>query len=94
MTEKQKQRYEHGLFNIGLEAAIKHPKAKLWAGANNVDNFSLAIFGTIHNAVLDDVILLLDNDDSEWLNEACKNNEKKLKEFVSKIAAEAYGKLK
>ena len=92
MTDKR-SKHERGLFNVGLEAALKYPKSKLWAKVNSSDNFYWAVRTIIHDAILDDVVLILDKNDTEWLNDVCRDNEKKLKEFISKIAAEAYIKL-
>lgn len=88
-----KEKYEKELFEIGLKAALKHSKAKLWAKVNHCDNFCLAIRGTVEQAILDEAILFLTDEDTEWLNLVCKNNEKELKIFIKKIAQTAYEKL-
>lgn len=55
----------------GKQAALAHPKVKLWAKVNHVDNFALAVFPTVYDAMMDVVIKQLDNDDSDcvtWFN--------------------------
>lgn len=93
MNPKKKQNYESGLFHIGLEAALKHKKAKLWANVNSKDHFYLAIKSYIESAIIDECILLLSDDDAEWLNEACAKNEQGLKAFVKKISDAAYDRI-
>jgi hypothetical protein len=93
MTTQQRERFEAQLTEVGLKAARKHPRAKLWAKVNCCDNFALAVFREIEGAILDDVILAMDTHDtieSEWLNDVCANGEKKLRAFVLTIGRKAY----
>lgn len=56
----------------GLDAALAHPTAKLWADVNHLDNFTLAIAGTIDHAIMG----ALNTDDSahcEWINAYVKD---------------------
>lgn len=93
MNPKKKQDYERGLFNIGLKAALKHKKAKLWAKANSKDHFYLAIKSDIESEIIGECILLLSDDDAEWLNEACAKGERELKAFIKKISDAAYDRI-
>ncbi len=91
---KSFERLEKALFNVGLEAALKEKKAKLWANANCKENFSLVIFQTVSYAILDDICLLTDDNDIQWYNDMCKSGTKKYDAFILSICHEAYDKLR
>lgn len=56
----------------GLKAALEHPKAKLWAEVNHVDNFTIAIAQTIDHGIMD--AFDMNNDEHcDWLNKHVKD---------------------
>ena len=90
-----------------LKAALGHPTAKLWAEANHVDNFTLAISRSIDGAIVDVVIAATDNEAYiTWFEKYLHDDPKHRPSyrgdtrspchspFVRKIAAEAYAKLR
>lgn len=83
-------RLEQGLFDVGLKAVLKHPRAKLWAKVNCLDNFSLAVFSTAESAVIDDINLLDSDADINWFNHMCVPDPKKFQSFVLTICHEAH----
>lgn len=84
---------EQSLFEVGLNAALEHPKARLWARANSAANFELVISYFIQNAIFDDILLLETDSEMKWMNEMCRNNSKKLNLFISEIVKEAHLRL-
>ena len=93
------QRLDQSLAEVGLKAILKHPKAKLYAKANHVDNFSLVMHDTAEGAVMDEVLLLFTKEDIEWLNRMCdkpypNENKSKLYSFIKQICLTAYERLR
>ena len=84
---------EQSLFEVGVSAAIKHPKASLWARANSCADFGLVISKIIESALFDDILLLEKDSEMDWINEMCRNNSKKLNLFILEIVKEAHLKL-
>ena len=81
---------------IGKKAALKHPEAKLRALVNHVDNFALWIESTIEAAIMDEVCLMLDAQDIQWVNENCSGAAHKSKIYAKsiKIAHEVWAQLR
>ena len=100
LQEKAQRHHEKttaALRPIGLAAALKHPRAKQWAKVNCEDNFSLAIYGTVHDAVLGEISDFLIPDDVEWFNNMCRSGysssimgSSEFNKFIVDICREAY----
>lgn len=73
------ENFKEKLRAIGTQAALGHPKAKLWAKANHVDNFKLAINPTCYSAIIDEVGRELDSKNMavrDWFNDHIKEVDK------------------
>ena len=95
MKQTARERLDEQLAHIGLQAALSHPKAKLWAKVNCCDNFSLAIATTVEDAIISEVSLRLSREDIDWVNDMCDKHRghSKLDKFVIGIFHKAYDKL-
>ncbi len=83
---------------IGIQAAVKHPKAKLWAKVNHEDNFIQAIKSTVHDALVGEIAKFLIPEDLAWFNTMLERprissncgSGTKFDAFVMDICREAY----
>lgn len=100
--EKHEEKLELYLTEIGMKAVLKHPKAKLYANVNHVDNFALAMHTVAEQEIMDDVVMMFDRNsdpkDVEWWNKVSGRfpNEHKSKFYsmVKNICIAAYPILK
>lgn len=94
MTAEQK--LEKYLKEIALKAVLKHPKAKLYAKVNHMDNFSLVMWGVAENEIcgeiIDDVVEF-NREERAWFNkmhDTPSDYHSKMRKFCIEIANEAY----
>ncbi len=81
------------LNKIGRQAALNHPKCKLWAKVNCEDNFALVISSVVDLAIMDLVSSkIIENDNKEW-RDWYDDNVKNLDKIALSIGRKVYKEL-
>ena len=98
MNAAKKEKMDKELAKVGLKAILKSKKVKLYAKVNHEDNFALHLAPVAHQAIIEDVSLLLTPDEIDWLNIMCEKERgksvDKLDGFCLTIARQAYHQLR